>query len=61
MTANKLAPRPIVHHCPVCQFPQTKIRRSLGDDRQGSTNYVCTRVQCAVGFDLTKVDTWKAV
>lgn len=61
MAHDRNAARPAEHHCPVCQFPQTKIRRKLDDERQGSTNYVCTRAQCAVGFDLTKVETWVAV
>jgi hypothetical protein len=53
--------RPAVHHCPVCQHPQTKIQRKLDDDRHGSTNFVCTRSDCAVGINLAHVDTWTAV
>lgn len=62
MSDHKLPARPVVaHHCPVCQFPQTKIRRILGEGKYGSTNYVCSRAECAVGFDLAKLDTWVAV
>jgi hypothetical protein len=45
----------------VCQFPQTKIQRILGEGRYGSVSYVCSRVECTVGLDLSKVDTWAAV
>ena len=62
MTDNKLPIRPVVHQCPVCQFPQTKIRRKLGDEKHGATNYVCTRAaECVLGINLSKVDTWVAV
>jgi ssDNA-binding Zn-finger/Zn-ribbon topoisomerase 1 len=53
---------PAVHQCPVCQRPQTKIQRRLGEKTHGSTNYVCTRAaDCSLGIDLSKVDTWVAV
>ena len=61
MTDPKLPPRPVVHQCPVCHFPQTKIQRKLNDEKHGATNYVCARVECALGFNLAKVDTWVAV
>jgi hypothetical protein len=61
MTDSKLPPRPVVHHCPVCHFPQTKIQRKLNDEKHGSTNYVCSRVECPVGINLAQVDTWVAV
>jgi len=61
MAEQRLPLRPVVHQCPVCHFPQTKIQRKLTDDKHGATNYVCSRVECAVGFDLAKVDTWVAV
>lgn len=57
----KTPARPVVHECPVCHFPQTKIRRKLSEDKQGATNFVCSRVDCVVGIDLTKVETWVAV
>lgn len=61
MTDPKLPPRPVVHQCPVCHHPQTKIQRKLGDEKLGSSNYVCARVECAVGINLARVDTWVAV
>ena len=61
MADHKLTPRPAVHECPVCHFPQTKIQRKLSEGRHGATNYVCARVECTVGINLAKVDTWVAV
>jgi hypothetical protein len=61
MADHKLSPAPVVRECPVCHFPQTKIQRRLSDGKHGSTNYVCSRVECVVGIDLAKVDTWVAV
>lgn len=61
MTDRKPAPRPVVHECPVCHFPQTKIQRKLSDDKPGATNYVCARTECILGIDLAKVDTWIAL
>jgi hypothetical protein len=53
---------PVVHICPVCQHPQTKIQRRLSGTANGSTVYVCARAdRCSVGMDLKKVDTWVAV
>ena len=50
---------PAVHRCPVCGVPQTKIARKLASGGHGSTSYVCARAgECAVGINLTKVDTW---
>jgi hypothetical protein len=55
-------PRPTVHHCPVCQFPQTKIQRKLNGELHGATNYVCARsADCVLGINLANVDTWAAV
>jgi hypothetical protein len=61
MADNKPPPRPIAHQCPICQFPQTKIQRILGDGKYGSTNYVCARGECAIGIDLSKLETWVTV
>jgi hypothetical protein len=63
MTDPKPATRPAVpHHCPVCHFPQTKIQRMLGGEKQGATNYVCARAgECVLGINLTKVENWVAV
>lgn len=53
---------PRTHACPVCHYPQTKLRRRLGETTQGSTIYVCARVgECSVAVNLTKVETWVAV
>ena len=62
MTDQKLAARAIVQHCPVCQFPQTKIQRKLDGERRGSTSYVCARTgECAIAINLSKLETWVAV
>lgn len=61
MPEQKPAPRPVVHDCPVCHFPQTKIQRKLAGEKHGATNYVCARTECVLGINLTKVDTWVAV
>lgn len=51
----------ILHQCPVCHHPQTRIQRKLGDEKSGSISYVCSRAECVVGINLTRVDTWVAV
>lgn len=62
MTDPKLAARPIVHQCPVCQCPQTKIQRKLDGERRGATSYVCARTgECAIAINLSKLETWVAV
>jgi hypothetical protein len=62
MTASKIPPTPAVRECPVCHFPLTKIQRRLDGDRHGATNYVCSRAgECALGFNLSKVENWVAV
>jgi hypothetical protein len=61
MVGSKLPVPVALHQCPVCQQPQTKIQRKLGDDRLGATNYVCARTDCPVGINLTQVATWVAV
>ncbi len=53
--------RPVLHQCPVCHQPQTKIQRKLSEDRHGSTNFVCTRSECSIGINLARVETWTAV
>ena len=60
MGVHKVLPA-VVHQCPVCSCPQTKIARKLAGDKHGATNYVCTRVECVVGINLSKVDNWVAV
>ena len=61
MADPKSPPRPVPHHCPVCQHPQTKIQRKLSEDRHGSTNFVCTRPECPIGINLAQVANWTAV
>ncbi len=54
-------PRPVaVHQCPSCHQPQTKIKRVLGDGKFGSSNFVCSRIECALGIDVSKLETWVA-
>jgi hypothetical protein len=48
------------HHCPSCQCPQTKIKRVLGEGKYGSTNFVCSRPECPLGINLSKLETWVA-
>ena len=60
MPTHKLPAVPAAHQCPSCQQPQTKIKRVLGDGKFGSTNFVCSRTECALGIDLTKLETWVA-
>jgi hypothetical protein len=61
MASQKESASSATHRCPVCQLPQTKIQRVLSEGKYGSVSYVCSRVECAVGLDLSKVDTWVAV
>jgi hypothetical protein len=61
MAIPKPAPVPVLHQCPVCQHPQTKIQRKLENAQSGSTNYVCARPECVLGIDLTRVPTWTPV
>ena len=60
MSNQKLPAPPPVHQCPSCHQPQTKIRRVLGDGKFGSSNFVCSRAECALAIDLSKLETWVA-
>jgi ssDNA-binding Zn-finger/Zn-ribbon topoisomerase 1 len=61
MTTPKRAGQPVLHDCPVCHTPQTKIQRKEGA-KLGATNYVCSRAgECCLGINLAKVDTWVVV
>ena len=60
MPKKKLPTALTVRHCPSCQEPQTRIKRLLSEGRFGSTNFVCTRLECALGIDVSKVGTWVA-
>jgi hypothetical protein len=51
---------PAAHHCPSCHQPQTKIKRVLGDGKFGSSNFVCSRMECALAIDVSKLKTWVA-
>jgi hypothetical protein len=58
VSSYKGAPTFAPHQCPSCHQPQTKIKRVLGDGRFGSSNFVCSRSECALGIDLSKLETW---
>jgi hypothetical protein len=66
-TTSMSGPKPtrhpvVLHICPVCHSPQTRIQRKLNGEPHGATNYVCSRAgECVLGIDLAKVDTWVAV
>lgn len=60
MLKQKLPAPPAVHQCPSCHEPQTKIKRVLGDGKFGSSNFVCARLECSLGIDMSKVATWVA-
>jgi hypothetical protein len=32
----------------------------LGDGKFGSTSFVCSRMDCALGIDVSKLETWVA-
>ena len=55
---DKLSPRPAAHQCPNCQYPQTKIKRVLSEGKFGATSFVCSRIECALGIDVSKLHTW---
>jgi hypothetical protein len=62
MTTPKLPPKTVLHECPVCHCPQTKIQRKLTGEKHGATNYVCSRSgDCVLGINLANVSTWVAV
>ena len=61
MAAHKDVQVQVPHRCPVCGFPQTKIQRILGEGKYGSVSYVCSRSECSIGRDLSKIQTWTAV
>ena len=57
---QKLPAAPAAHRCPSCHQPQTKITRVLGEGRFGSINFVCSRMECALAIDVSKLETWVA-
>lgn len=58
MSTPKPPASPAVHQCPSCHQPQTKIKRVLDDGKFGSRNFICSRSECALGIDLSKLKTW---
>ena len=60
MSKHKVATPFAPRHCPSCHQPQTKIKRVLGNGKFGSSNFVCSRVECVLGIDLSKLETWVA-
>jgi hypothetical protein len=56
----KLSAMPSPHPCPSCRLPQTRIKRVLGDGKYGSISFVCSRTDCTLGIDLSKLETWVA-
>lgn len=62
MPPQRKDPAPVLHVCPACGRPQTKIQRLVGTATRGSTTYVCTRAgECSVGVSLSKIANWVAV
>jgi hypothetical protein len=60
MSTPKSSVGPALHQCPSCHQPQTKIKRVLGDGKFGSCNFVCSRMECVLAIDLSKLETWVA-
>src|SRR6476646_6842306 len=56
--SHKVPAPPVLHQCPSCRQPQTKIKRGLGDGKCVSRNFICSRLECAVGIDVSKLATW---
>lgn len=62
MAPTKPPVRPVLHECPVCHHPQTKIQRRISAERLGAVNFVCARAgDCCLGINLAKVDSWVTV
>ena len=60
MSTPKPPASPAVHQCPSCHQPQTKIKRVLGNGKFGSSNFVCSRSECVLAIDVSKLVTWVA-
>lgn len=60
MPNHKSNPPAAAHQCPSCHFAQTRIRRVLGNGTFGSGNFVCARRECALGIDVSRLETWVA-
>ena len=57
---QKLPAVAALHQCPSCHHPQTKIKRVLAGGKFGSSNFVCSRLECALAIDVSKLETWVA-
>jgi hypothetical protein len=55
---QKPAAVPAAHQCPSCNRPQTKIKRVLANGKFGSSNFVCSRMDCSLAIDVSKLETW---
>lgn len=60
VSSHKVAAPVAARQCPSCHQPQTKIKRVLDSGKFGSTNFVCSRMECALGIDVSKLETWVA-
>ena len=60
VSSQKVPAAVAARQCPSCHQPQTKIKRVLGDGKFGSRNFVCSRSDCALGIDVSKLETWVA-
>ena len=60
MSNHKVPALVAAHPCPRCHQPQTKVTRVLGDGKFGSSSFVCSRMECALGIDVSKLETWIA-
>lgn len=60
MSKQKVPATPSAHQCPSCHEPQTRIKRVLSDGKFGSSSFVCARMECTLGIDVSKVKTWVA-
>ena len=58
IVASQKQPVAVPHQCPSCRLPQTKIKRVLDGGKFGSSNFVCARLDCALGIDVSKLKTW---
>jgi hypothetical protein len=58
IVSSQKVPAPAEHQCPRCQQPQMKIKRVPGDGRPGASSFVCSRLECALGIDVSKLETW---
>ncbi|MGE3843774.1 MAG: hypothetical protein AB7I50_19555 [Vicinamibacterales bacterium] len=60
MPSPKVSTPPAARQCPSCHQPQTKIKRVISGGKFGSINFVCSRKECVLGIDVSKLGTWVA-